>query len=164
MCYLQRSFISNSILGVNVRVAQQIYVFKVKGSLGVTSFQDLSVSKIFNNFSVITSIYPKYYCTQLSCQKLAEKFCFSELKTEKVKFFTRSSTKIVSSCVFNVEACLGSSLMFRPFLKLDHQQLGCLYKKNVYLNVVKNVCICSEKSGFCVFEFKYFYPFSPVLS
>ena len=44
---------------------------------------------------------------------------FGILKTEKVKFFTQSSTKIVCSSIFNVEGCLASCLIFRPFLTLD---------------------------------------------
>ena len=47
------------------------------------------------------------------------KFIYSELKIEKLKFFTQSSTKIVCSSVFNVGGCLVSWLTFRPFLMLD---------------------------------------------
>ena len=50
---------------------------------------------------------------------VVEKFSFSEMKTEKVKFFTQSSTKTVCSRVFNVGDCLASCLIFRPFLILD---------------------------------------------
>ena len=50
---------------------------------------------------------------------VSEKFSFSKLRTEKVKVFTQSSTKIVCSSVFNVEGCLASCLIFRPFLTLD---------------------------------------------
>ena len=83
-------FISNSFLVVNVRVAQQIYVFKAKSCLAVSKFLT-----IFSNFLIVTRIYPKYYCTQLRCIKtIVEKFSFSELKIEKAKFFTQSSFKI----------------------------------------------------------------------
>ena len=37
---------------------------------------------------------------------VVEKFSFSELKTEKVKSFTQSSTRIVCSSVFNLASCL----------------------------------------------------------
>ena len=47
------------------------------------------------------------------------KFSYSELKTEKLKVFTQSSTKIVCSSVFNVGGCLASWLTFRPFLTLE---------------------------------------------
>ena len=50
---------------------------------------------------------------------VVEKFSFSELKTEKVKFFAQSSTKIVCSSVFSVGGCLASCVIFRPFLTLD---------------------------------------------
>ena len=59
--------------------------------------------------------------TQLGChvpKKVVEKFSFSELKIEKVKFFTQN-TKIVWINVFNVGGCLTSCLTFRPFLMLD---------------------------------------------
>ena len=60
------------------------------------------------------------YCAQLSCAKtVVEKFSFSELKIEKVKFFTQSLTKIFYTRVFNVGRCLASCLTFRPFLTLD---------------------------------------------
>ena len=45
------------------------------------------------NFSNVTSICPKYYCTQLSChvpKEVVEKFSFSELNIKKIKFFTQS--------------------------------------------------------------------------
>ena len=38
---------------------------------------------------------------------------------EKVKFFTHTLTKIFCSNVSNVEGCLASCLIFRPFLALD---------------------------------------------
>ena len=86
-------FISNSFLGVNVRVAQQIYVSKAKSCLGVAK-QFPKFLTIFSNFLIVTWIYPKYYCTQLRCIKtIVEKFSFSELKIEKAKFFTQSSIK-----------------------------------------------------------------------
>ena len=172
---------SNSILGVNVEIAQQIYFFKVKSCLGLLSyFQNFSLKKLvlntdslqlayifrmqitlfagidsnfnlkctfkmcailiasfeiisvklrckFNNFSIVTSICPKCYCTQLSCpKKIVEKFSLSELKIEEVKFSTQSSTKIFSISVFNVGSCLARRLTFRPCVILDLQQLGCL--------------------------------------
>ena len=58
-----------------------------------------------------------------------EKFSCGELKTEKVKFFTQSSTKKFCSSVFNVGGCLASCLTFRPFLTLA---TWLLIKKNVY--------------------------------
>ena len=63
----------------------------------------LSMTKGFcwyslTNFSNVTSICPKYYCTQLSChvsKKVAEELSFSELKIGKVNFFySESNTKI----------------------------------------------------------------------
>ena len=73
-----------------------------------------------NNFSNVTSICPKYLCTQLICakKKVVEKFSFNELKIEKVKFFTQSLTKIFCTNVFNAEGRLTSCLTFRTFLKL----------------------------------------------
>ena len=50
---------------------------------------------------------------------VVEKFSFSKLKTEKINFFTKNSTKIICSSVFNVGGCLASCLIFRPFLTLD---------------------------------------------
>ena len=47
-----------------------------------------------------------------------KRFSFSELKIEKVKFFTHSSIKIFCMSVFNVGG-LASSLTFRRFLTLD---------------------------------------------
>ena len=55
---------------------------------------------------------------------VVEKFSFSELKTEKVKFFAQSSTKIVCSNVFSVGGCLASCVIFRPFLTLDPYNLS----------------------------------------
>ena len=41
-----------------------------------------SICKIYN-FSNVTSICPKYYCTQSSCaKKVVEKFGFNEVKIE----------------------------------------------------------------------------------
>ena len=50
---------------------------------------------------------------------VVEKFSFSELKIEKVKLFTQSSTKIFSISVFHVADCIASCLTFRSFLTLD---------------------------------------------
>ena len=55
---------------------------------------------------------------------VVEKFSFSELKTEKVKFFAQSSTKIVCSSVFSVGGCLANCVIFRPFLTLDPYNLS----------------------------------------
>ena len=65
--------------------------------------------------------YPKTFVT---------KFCFSEFKTEKVKFITQNPTKIACISVFNVGACLGSCLSFRPFYTLDLSNLVAYEKKN----------------------------------
>ena len=57
----------------------------------IASFEIISVKLRckFNNFSIVTSICPKCYCTQLSCpKKIVEKFSLSELKIEEVKFST----------------------------------------------------------------------------
>ena len=44
-----------------------------------------------NNFSFVTSICPKYYCTNYVVPKtVVEKFSFNELKTEKENFSTQS--------------------------------------------------------------------------
>ena len=43
---------------------------------------------------------------------VVDKFSFSELKIEKVKFFTQSPTKIFCSSVFNVGGCLEGCLTF----------------------------------------------------
>ena len=50
-----------------------------------------------------------------------DKFRFSELKIEKVNFFTQSPIPNVFALinVFNVGGCLVSCLIFRTFLKLD---------------------------------------------
>ena len=80
-----------------------------------------------NNFLLVTSICPKYYCTQLSLPKTAvEKFSFSELKIEKVKFFTQSPTKIFCIDVYNVRGCLVGNLTFITFLTLSNM---VAYKK-----------------------------------
>ena len=57
---------------------------------------------------------------------VVEKFSFSELKIEKVKFFTQGPTKIFCISVLNVGVCLASCLTFRPFLTLD----PCVYSKS----------------------------------
>ena len=51
-------------------------------------------------------------------KEVVEKFSYSELKIEKVKFFTQSSTKVFWSSVFNVGGCLASCLTFKQFLTL----------------------------------------------
>ena len=73
-----------------------------------------------NNFSIVTSICPKYRCTQSSCPKIVvEKFSSSELKIEKVKWFTQRLTKFYCISVFNVGVCLAGCLTFGPFITLD---------------------------------------------
>ena len=52
-------------------------------------------------------------------KKVMKKFSFSELKIEKVTFFTQSLTKIFCINVFNVGGCLASCLTCRLFLTLD---------------------------------------------
>ena len=52
-------------------------------------------------------------------KNVLEKFSFSELKIEKVKFFTQSPTKVFCINVSNIGGCLASCLTFRPFLTLD---------------------------------------------
>ena len=68
-------FINNSNFRVSLRVARQIYIFKVRSCLVVAKQFSLfkpgikaTICKI-NNFSIVTSIFPKYCCTQLSCTK-----------------------------------------------------------------------------------------------
>ena len=93
----------------------QIYVKLIIFPHGVKA----AICKI-KNFSIVTGICPKYYCTQLSCAEIfVEKFSFSELKIEKIKFFTQSPTKIFCVSVFNIRGCLASCSTFRPFLTLD---------------------------------------------
>ena len=46
---------------------------------------------------------------------VVEKFNFSKLKIEKVKFFTRVQPNFFCGSVFNVGGCL----IFRPIFKLD---------------------------------------------
>ena len=120
---ITRFFISKPIFGVNVRVAQQIYVFKVRSCLAISKGIKATICKI-NNFSFLTSICPNYYCRRLSCAKtVMDKFSFNELTQSSAKFFCIS--------VFKFGSCLASCLTFRPFLTLDPKQLGCLYIKNV---------------------------------
>ena len=122
---------STSIWGVNVRVAWLIYIFKVKllrSCLAISKGIKVTIYKI-NNFSIISSICPKY-CLQLSSTKNSyEKFSFSKLKLEKVNLFNQSLTNFYCISIFNVGGCLVSCLTFRPLLTLDPQQLGCLYKE-----------------------------------
>ena len=107
---------------------------------------------------------------------MVEKFSFSELKIEKVKFFTQSSTKIFCNSVFNFGGCLASCLAFRPlgtsllikkivcshllisvFMKAQTTQLQCRkvvykdfknFKEREFLAVVKlnNLCWKSNDS------------------
>ena len=120
-----------SIFGVNVRVAWQIYIFKVKllrSCLAISKGIKTTTYKI-NNFSIISSFCPKY-CLQLSSAKNSyEKFSFSKLKLEKVNLFNQSLTNFYCISIFNIGGCLASCLTFRPLLTLDPQQLGCLYKE-----------------------------------
>ena len=66
---------------------------------------------------------------QVVPKKVVEKFSFSELKIEKVKFFTLSPTKTFCTSVFNVRGCLPSYLTFRPFLTLRPLATWLLIKK-----------------------------------
>ena len=52
-------------------------------------------------------------------QKNVEKFSFSKLIIEKVKFFTQSPTKFFCINVLNVGGCLASCLIFGTFLTLN---------------------------------------------
>ena len=110
-------FISNSIFGVNVGVAQQVYVFKAKSCLGFAQKFPTFLT-IFTNFSTVTSVCPKYYSTQQSCIENSYRKILLQLIKIQPKFF-RSS-------VFNVGGCLTSCLIFRAFLTLDPWQLRCL--------------------------------------
>ena len=131
-------FISNSIFGVNVRLLSK-FMF----SMSQVALELLSIFLFdrpgMDNFCIVTSISPKYYCTR---RIVLRKFSFNELKIEKVNFFTQSPTKIFCTRVFNVGGCLASCLTFRPFLTLDLKQLGCLLKKNT----------CMVKSTFKLFD------------
>ena len=90
--------------------------------------------QLYVKLTIVASICPKYHVHNYVVPKtVVEKFSFSELKIEKVKFFTQSPTKIFCISVFNVEGCLASCLTFRPFLTLDPLQLGCLSKKRVLI-------------------------------
>ena len=85
-----------------------------------TNFDRLSVKTTIykiNFFSIFTSTCPKYYCTQFV--PVAEKFSFSNLKIEKVKFLTQDPTKISALAFFTFGDCLASCLTFRTFLTLD---------------------------------------------
>ena len=75
-----------------------------------------TVCKI-NNFSVITSIGPQYYCTQLSCAKnCCGETALVNLKLKEESFHPRN---IFCVKVFNVGGFLASCLIFKPFLMLD---------------------------------------------
>ena len=55
----------------------------------------LSICKLLIFLMFVSSICPKYYCTQLRFhvpKKVVAKFSFSELNFEKVKLFTQSPT------------------------------------------------------------------------
>ena len=85
---------------------------------------------------------------------VVEKFSFNELKIEKVKLFTQNSTKFFCISVINVGGCLASCLTFRPFLTLNPEQLGCLWKKmspsnaNVSLGMLQFhlISLCIKKN------------------
>ena len=62
-------------------------------------------------------------------ETVVEKFSFSELKIEKVKSFTKNSTKFFCISVLNVGVCLASCLTFRPFSPLDRPIATCLLKE-----------------------------------
>ena len=85
-------------------------------------FYYVQTAKVVNSKDVFfkVSALNTIVTTQLSCvKKVVEKFSFSELKIEKVIFFTQSPTNIFCINVFNVGVCLASSLNFRQFLMLD---------------------------------------------
>ena len=63
---------------------------------------------------------------------VVEKFNYSELKIEKLKFLTQIWAKLFCSSVFNVEGCLARRLTFRPFLTLA----TCLLIKNAYIKII----------------------------
>ena len=116
----------------------------LRSCLAISRGIKTTICKI-NNFSVVTSICPKQHLHHEVVPKtVVETICFSELKIEKVKLFTQSSTKIFRISVFNVGSCLASCLTFRPFLTLDPQQLGCLLKERV----------CNDKKSGCWLFFK----------
>ena len=57
-----------------------------------------------NNFSIVTSIRPKYIVHNSVVPKISvEKFNFSERKIEKVKLFTQSLTKFSCISVLTLE-------------------------------------------------------------
>ena len=64
----------------------------------------LTICKI-TYFSIVTSICPKYCCTQLSCAKNSrgEIYLQCEPKIDKVKFFTQNPTKISFISVLTLE-------------------------------------------------------------
>ena len=69
---------------------------------------------------------------------VVEKLSFSELKIEKVNFFTQSPTNIFCITVFNVGGYIVTYLTFKPFLMSDPSQLSCL-KKNVQLHRISSL-------------------------
>ena len=66
------------------------------------------------------------YTIKLCKKTVAEKF--SELKIEKVKLYTQSSSKIFCISFFNVGSCLASCFPLRPFLTLEPEEVSCLLK------------------------------------
>ena len=125
-------FIRNSILGVNGRVSQQIYIFKVKVPQEFHSNFKRHIKQLYVKLTIFlllpVSALNIIYTIKLCQKTVVEKFSFSELKIEEVKIFTLGLTK------FNVGGCLASCSTFRPFLTFEPQQLGCLYKKKKVYN------------------------------
>ena len=99
-----------------------VYIF-LKSCIGVAQqFPTFLIIFLLLPVSTLNSILGNYVVSKT----VVEKFTFSELKTEKVIFFTQSSTKVVCSSVFNVGGCLASCLIFRSLLRSDTLQLGYL--------------------------------------
>ena len=74
------------------------------------------------------------YTIKLYQKEVVENFSFNELKTEKVKFFIQSPTKIFCIKVFNIGGCLASCLTFRPFFIVrPFSNLATYNKKRVIL-------------------------------
>ena len=67
--------------------------------------------------------------------KLCQKELWGNLVLVKLKlktqFFTQSTTKMFCISILEIGHCLASCLIFRPFLMLGPQQLGCFLKKRI---------------------------------
>ena len=77
----------------------------------IVSYVELTVFLLLPVSALNTIVH-----NQVLPKPVVEKFSFSELKIEKVTFFTHQNFCIG---VFNVGGCLASCLTFRPFLTLD---------------------------------------------